>query len=372
MLIFTDLKTVNTVFYFDINTDINVFEIFELTKISKRFITGMKLRNQKKGVVFGESFKNSLHVNIFDMSLKIFSNGKIHISGNKSPKKILLILYCFLLYCKKIQQKKCFLNYESSGNFYKYKNWYIGKYKGKIVKRIVEIKDKLILVPEELFLIKNEDHFLTKTHIKEQSIYNNIGVYSGKSKLEMISRKNLPKRTSFYNVGKEFFLKYKDQKFGEIKIDSFENESLNQNQVISTDIFYDKIKISKHVINVNTVFKFNNVLNKSLIYHYFYDKKFIVFYNPDKYPAVKCNFYLTENNEITFIKTNKLIKVQFHDSRINISSKTNDLAIILYDYIKKLLLENDFLKKEIKKIKECEESTCWTIQELYELMIFER
>ena len=366
---FTNLKIVNTVFYFDTSTNINVFEIFEMMPISNDFVTGMKLRNQKKGDAVGKNFKNSLHVNILGMSLKIFSNGKIHISGNKDEKEINSILLSFFIYCKKIQKKNYKLNYYSEDSFYKYNNWYIGKYNGKIVKRIVEIENKLILVPEEIFLIKEKDHFLSNTHIKNQTIYNNLGSISGSSRLEMISRKNLPKKTSYYSIGNEYFLKYRNQKFGELKRSEIKNEEISENELVSTVIFDKKIKISKHVININTVFKIiSNQLNKNFIYDYFYEKKYIVFYNPDKYPAVKCNFYLDENNQLTNTKTKTLIKVQFHDYRINISSKNFLLADIVFKLLKEILNENEsfiFKKNENKKISK--ETNCWTIHELYDL-----
>ena len=378
---FSKLKITNNVVYYDLNTFINIFEVFRLLPISE-FVMGMKIRDLKKGNIEGKSFKNALHIVLIhkqkEINCKIFSNGKIHVPGNTGHTVLTEVIEHFISELKKLETKTT-VNLEQKENFYYNGDFIVGKYKDTITNRIRVINSKFILVPEEINLIKENGFFYTDDHIRKRGVYNNLGEFIGDSVLKMQDRKNLPKKTSFYKCQNKLYYKYNDKQFGEIIEPEHVVETLDTFE-ISTVIFYQSIKLELNVSNTNGSFKISatesesetDALDKDILFKLL-SKRFTSIYNPNDYPAIKCIVYYNNfSGEITN-KSNcssSTIKIQIYSDRVNLTGRTKEIVQAGYLFIKEQLTELVPMSLKTGNIeKEVDSSmVLCTISELYEMM----
>ena len=380
---FSNLRITNNVVYYDLNTHINIFEIFRLIEIDD-FVLGMKIRNLKKGDIKGKSFKNALHILLSGgINCKFFSNGKIHIPGNTSHLKLKQNLEKLVEKLKKLENTtsiKCVFkdNFYYNDNSHDNKNsefdFIIGKFNGILTNRIRIIDDTFILIPEEIKLIQDpRGFFYTDESIRKRGVYNNIGEYIGDSVLKMNNRKNLPKKDSYYVYQNKLYYRYNNVQFGEI-IEPLKKIEKLEIDYLSTTIFYDEMNMNLdlYVSNTNGTFDLTQTLDKNKLSDLL-KKRYTTIYNPNDYPAIKCIVYYSNiSGQFSNIEycSSSVIKIQIYSDRINLTGRTKDIVTHGYNFIKELLLElgpqnyvlSEHREKEIdESIQEC------TIQELYSM-----
>jgi len=376
---FSKLNVTNSVIYYDLNTIINIFEIFDLLEINE-FVLGMKIREFVKGNMKGKAFKNALHVKLKGISnvvnCKIFSNGKIHVPGSSSHIELNKVFEKFITILENLNSSK-FICMNIKNHIYYNENFIVGKYNGIICNRIKILKNSYVLIPEEIRLTLEDGFFYSEDHFRKRKIFNNLGEYIGMSEVIMENRKNLPKNGSFYVKNKCLYYNYNSKQFGKIQEPEFSFQKLNENESLKTIIFFEKEKINLNlnISNTNGSFKIisKNKIDKTKLFNLL-SKNYTTIYNPNDYPAIKCIFYYNSLSD-TFSKnetpSSNLIKVQIYGDRINLTGRTKEIVVAGYSFLKKLLTildifnytMNTFEVKEIDdSFKEC------TIFDLYELI----